>query len=80
MSGNKLRQVPMAKYLSRSCPRCNGYVGIVLREPGRNTALQAVNGHCLGCGYRLAWIVIRGRRSLLSVAPTRKPANAKKGP
>ncbi len=52
----------MAKYLSRNCPRCNGYVGIVLREPGRNTQLQAVNGHCLGCGYRLAWIVIRGKR------------------
>ena len=52
----------MAKYLQRSCPRCHGYVGIVLREPGRNTSLQTVNGHCLGCGYRLAWIVIRGKR------------------
>ncbi len=49
----------MAKYLQRSCPRCNGYVGIVLREPGRNTRLQAVNGKCLGCGYRMAWIVIQ---------------------
>jgi hypothetical protein len=29
---------------------------------GANTPLQAVNGHCLGCGYRLAWIVIRGKR------------------
>jgi hypothetical protein len=47
--------------LCRSCPRCNGYLWIVLREPGRNTPLQAVNG--LGCGYRLAWIVIRGRQS-----------------
>jgi hypothetical protein len=52
----------MAKYLCRSCPRCNGYVGIVLGEPGRNSPLQAVNGHCLRCGYRLAWIVIRGKR------------------
>jgi hypothetical protein len=51
----------MAKYLQRSCPRCNGYVGIVIREPGRNTPLQAVNGKCLGCNYRLAWIVIRGK-------------------
>ena len=32
------------------------------REPGRNTPLQAVNGHSLKCDYRLAWIVIRGRR------------------
>jgi hypothetical protein len=52
----------MAKYLYRSCPRCNGYLGIVLREPGRSTPLQPVNGQCLGCGYRLAWIVIRGKR------------------
>jgi hypothetical protein len=52
----------MAKYLSRSCPRCNGYVGIVLGEPGRNTPLQAVNGKCLACSYRLAWIVIQGKR------------------
>jgi len=28
----------------------------------RNTRLQAVNGHRLGCGHRLAWIVIRGKR------------------
>jgi hypothetical protein len=54
------------KYLSRSCPRCNGYVGIVMREPARNTRLQAVNGKCLGCSYRLAWIVIRGRRVALT--------------
>jgi hypothetical protein len=51
----------MSKYLCRSCPRCNGYVGIVLREPGRNTRLQAVNGQCFGCGYRLAWIVIQSK-------------------
>jgi len=53
----------MARYLCRDCPRCDGYLGIVLREPGRNTPLQAVNGHCLQCGYRLAWIVIRGKPS-----------------
>ena len=60
----------MARYLARACPRCNGYLGIVLREPGRNVPLQAVNGHCLGCGYRMSWIVIRvdnhriGRRGM----------------
>lgn len=50
------------KYLSRLCPRCNGYVGIIVREPGRNTPLEAVNGHCLRCSYRMAWIVIREKR------------------
>ena len=57
----------MATYLARPCPKCNGYLGIVLREPGRNTPLQAINGHCVQCGHRLAWILIRleGRQDLL---------------
>jgi hypothetical protein len=52
----------MAKYLYRSCPRCNGYVGIVLREPERDLPLRAVNGQCVRCRYRLAWIIVRGGR------------------
>ena len=56
----------MATYLARPCPRCNGYLGIVLREPGRNMPVRAVNGLCLKCGYRLAWIVIRGKRGGLT--------------
>jgi hypothetical protein len=55
----------MATYLTLPCPRCNGYLGIVLREPGRNTPLRAVNGHCLKCGHRLAWIVIKGSSLLV---------------
>ena len=51
----------MARYLARSCPRCNGYLGIVLRESGRTVPLQAVNGHCLACGYRMSWIVIQSK-------------------
>src|SRR5262245_24923833 len=53
----------MARYGTRSCLRCSGYLGIVLREPKRNALLQAINGRCLECGYRLAWILVRGRRS-----------------
>jgi C4-type Zn-finger protein len=53
----------MARYLARSCPRCKGYVGIVIREPGRNVPLQAVNGRCTNCSYRMAWVVIRGKMS-----------------
>ena len=53
----------MAKYLAQTYPRCNGYVGIIMRDPGRNVPLQAVNGHCLDCGCRMSWIVIRGRKS-----------------
>jgi len=39
-------------------PAGNGYVGIVLREPGRNTRLQAVNGQRFPYGYRVVRIVI----------------------
>ena len=53
----------MATYLARPCPRCNGYLGIVLREPGSNMPVRAVNGHCIKCGYRLAWIVIKGKQT-----------------
>lgn len=51
----------MARYLARACPKCNGYVGIVLREPGHTSRLRAINGHCFKCGYRLAWILVRGK-------------------
>jgi hypothetical protein len=54
----------MERYLTRVCPRCAGHVGVIVREPGSNTQLRAVNGHCVRCGYRLAWIVIRGNRRL----------------
>src|SRR5262245_34804812 len=62
----------MAKYLARSCPRCSGYLGIVMREPKRNAPLQAINGRCLQCGYRLAWILVQGRKVALRVVTPRR--------
>jgi hypothetical protein len=53
----------MVRYLKRTCPRCRGHVGIMLREPEQSTRLQPVNGHCLRCNYRLAWFVIGGNRA-----------------
>ena len=44
----------MAKYLQRCCPKCNGYLGIVIPE-----RKQAINGRCLKCGKRLAWVLVR---------------------
>ena len=53
----------------------------MLREPGRNTPLQAVNGHCLACGYRMSWIVIRGRlrRGYRHIANKKAPNRALSG-
>jgi len=35
-----------------------------------------VNGQCLGCGYRLAWIVIRGKEVFI-IAPMAKKSSGK---
>jgi hypothetical protein len=53
----------MAKYVCRSCPRCNGYLGIVVPERKAKMPVQAINGRCLKCGYRLAWVLVRGKTS-----------------
>jgi hypothetical protein len=34
----------MARHLGTQLLPCCSYFGVVLREPGRNTSLQAVNG------------------------------------
>jgi C4-type Zn-finger protein len=52
----------MAKYLQRSCPKCNGYLGIVVPEGKPKMPVQAINGRCLKCGYRLAWVLVLGKR------------------
>ena len=54
----------MDRYLTRVCPRCGGHIGIYMQEPERDQPLQAVNGQCVRCRYRLAWIVIRGRDNI----------------
>jgi hypothetical protein len=35
----------MAKYLARSCPKCNGYLGIVVPERKAKMPVQTINGH-----------------------------------
>lgn len=52
----------MTRYFTRSCPRSGGHVGITMREPETALRLQAVNGKCVRCSYRLAWIVVKGNR------------------
>jgi hypothetical protein len=52
------RKRPVAKYLQRSCSKCDGYLGIIVPEQKAKTPVQAINGRCLKFGYRLAWILI----------------------
>jgi hypothetical protein len=68
MSRSK-KTIVTAKYLARACPRCNGYLEIALGESGRNVVVRAINGRCVKCGYRLAWILISGKRAALRIIP-----------
>jgi hypothetical protein len=47
----------MAKYLKRSCPKCDGYLGIVVPERKPKIPVQAINGRCLNVsiGLRGCW-------------------------
>jgi len=43
-------------------PKCDGYLGIVVPERKAKLLVQAINGRCLKCGYRLTWVVVSGKR------------------
>jgi hypothetical protein len=45
-----------------NAPVPNGYLGIVVPEQKAKKPVQAINGRCLKCGYRLAWGFIRNPR------------------
>ena len=53
----------MSKDVVRSCPKCKGDLAIVLPDRQRRARISAINGRCVNCGYRLAWILIQGKRA-----------------
>jgi len=59
---------PMIKYLIRKCPHCQQQLAVEIRAPERNSVLRAINGSCASCGYRFAWLLVRGN------AAVRKPS------
>jgi predicted RNA-binding Zn-ribbon protein involved in translation (DUF1610 family) len=61
----------MAKYLSRTCPRCGDYFGIVMPQRIHKAREHPVNGLCAVCGYKLTWKVIPGK-TLPSADPDAK--------
>jgi hypothetical protein len=48
--------------MKHTYPMCNGYLGIVVPELKAKTPVQAINGRCLKCGYRLAALLVLGKR------------------
>jgi len=57
----------MAKYLYRSCPKCKDYLGVVVPEPPEPGREFAIDAHCAVCGFKLAWKVIMGGKSILAL-------------
>ena len=53
----------MARYLAKACPQCGGYLGITMRGPLKRAPIKAINGYCVRCDYRMAWLVLDGKRS-----------------
>ena len=70
----------MAKYLARSCPRCNGYVGIIHARSGPQRT--AAGGQRPLFGLRLSHVVDCGLEAeshglLLEIAPPCDPVPKK---
>jgi hypothetical protein len=62
----------MAKYLQTSCPKCNGYLRIVVPDRNPNQPVQAINGRRLKCGYRYWFVENAGATILIAAQPNVK--------
>ena len=63
----------MAQYLSRSCPKCGDYLGVVIPEPPEPVEEIHIDAHCVRCGFKLDWRVVLGGRPFSS--PARRKAS-----
>jgi hypothetical protein len=52
----------MARQLARICPRCNGYLGVVVDKPKAQSMSQSITGSCLVCSHKLRWSLFSGLR------------------
>ena len=53
----------MARYIDRVCPRCKGFLGIVILKHERKGNDYQVNGLCATCGYQLKWKLVSGEKA-----------------
>ena len=54
----------MLKYLYRTCPKCGDYLGVVVWDPPEPMREVPIDAHCVVCGFRLLWRVVKGGKSL----------------
>lgn len=52
----------MPRNIARICPRCNGYLGVVVGERSRKSTTQSVNGSCIVCSHKMTWTLVHGAR------------------
>jgi len=52
----------MARYLYRSCPKCNDYLGIVVPDPPEPMEEVPIDAHCAVCGFKLNLTTIQGNK------------------
>jgi hypothetical protein len=50
----------MTRQIARICPRCNGYLGVVLGKRSAKSNTQPVNGSCVVCNHKLHWTLVHG--------------------
>jgi hypothetical protein len=50
----------MSKCVTRACPRCGDFFGVVLGIPLPETSVFPVKGWCMRCGYQIEWKLIIG--------------------
>ena len=54
----------MSKYLARTCPKCNDYLGVVIPQPKEPVRQIPINATCLRCGYKLPWKVVMSKKGV----------------
>jgi len=52
----------MARYLYRACPKCEDYLGVVVREPPDPVTEVPIDAHCAVCGFKLSLTIILGNK------------------
>jgi len=54
--------LPMAKYIPHTCPKCGGYLGVIIPEPQEPTKEIPIDAKCSRCGFNLLWKIFTGNR------------------
>ena len=52
----------MTKYLYRTCPKCNDYLGVVVTDPPEPMREVPIDAHCVVCGFKLEWRLVLGKK------------------